>query len=382
MTVFKAYWKILNKNKFVVIMYTVILLVFGISNMQTSDNNMTFTNTKPDVLIINNDHDTKLTNNLIEYIEDNSNIKEVKIDEDSINDSLFYREVNYVIYIPENFSSDFLNGSNPEIEIKSTGDYNASLEEMILKRYLKVASTYLKVTNDEDELIKKINDTLKENVEVQTTSKLDTDSLSKATYYYNFSTYSTLACLILIIGLILSSFNEEKIKKRIVISSTTYKKHNRILLLANMCYALVIWLLYVIISFIIIGDVMFTTYGLLYIINLFILTICATILSFLIGTIVNNKDAMNGIVNVIALGSSFLCGVFVPTEFLPDAVLKIAHILPTYYYVNSNNLIETLEKINITTLKPLIINSGVILLFSIIFMVLSNIISRCKRKIN
>lgn len=30
MTVFKTFWKILNKNKFMVIMYTVILLVFAV----------------------------------------------------------------------------------------------------------------------------------------------------------------------------------------------------------------------------------------------------------------------------------------------------------------------------------------------------------------
>ena len=33
MTVFKTFFKILNKNKFIVILYTVILLVFGGFNM-------------------------------------------------------------------------------------------------------------------------------------------------------------------------------------------------------------------------------------------------------------------------------------------------------------------------------------------------------------
>lgn len=382
MTVFKTFFKILNKNKFVVLMYTVILLVFGISNMQTSDNNISFVSTKPDIYIVNRDSDNKFTNNLINYIENNSNVVDIDNNEESINDALFYRDVNYVIYIPENFFSDFLYERNPSIDIKSTGDYNAYFEEMILKRYLKVSKSYLNVYRDEDELINSINDTLEDNVNVEITSKLDSDSLSKTTYYYNFSTYSTLACLILIIGLILSSLNNEKISKRIIISSMNYKKHNRILLLSNCCYACVLWLLFVLISFILIGKIMFSIYGLLYIINLLILIICATSMSFLIGTLVSNKDAMNGIVNVVALGSSFLCGVFVSSEFLPDFVLKIAHILPTYYYVNSNNIIKTLEVININTLRPIIMNSIITLLFTIMFIVISNIISRCKRKIN
>lgn len=37
MTVFKTVWKILNKNKITVILFTVMLLLFGVSNMRTSE---------------------------------------------------------------------------------------------------------------------------------------------------------------------------------------------------------------------------------------------------------------------------------------------------------------------------------------------------------
>lgn len=381
MTVFKTFLKILNKNKFIVIMYTVILLVFGISNMQTSDNNMSFVSSKPDVLIINKDTNNSFTNNLIKYIEDNSNIKDIDNEEEKINDALFYRDLNYIIYIPENFSKDFIEGKNPTIEVKSTGDYQSSLEEMILKRYLNVASSYLNFTDSEDVLIEKINNTLSIGVDVELTSKVDKTSLDKATYYYNFASYSILACLILIISLVLSSFNSLVIRKRIIISYTDYKKHNRLLLLSNCCYSIVLWLFYVVISFVIVGKIMFSVYGLIYMINSLFLTLCATTIAFLIGTLVNNKDAISGIVNVIALGSSFLCGAFVPVDFLPDSVLKFAHVLPTYYYINSNNLLKTLEVINFTSIKPILINMLIIICFSIMFMIITNIVSKYKRKI-
>ena len=69
-----------------------------------------------------------------------------------------------------------------------------------------------------------------------------------------------------------------------------------------------------------------TKEGLIYILNSFIFTICATTMSFFIGNLITNKNAVNGIVNVVALGSSFLCGAFVPMRWLPDSVLKIAHV--------------------------------------------------------
>lgn len=126
---------------------------------------------------------------------------------------------------------------------------------------------------------------------------------------------------------------------------------------------------------------MFTTHGLIYLINSFIFTICTTALAFLIGNFLNNKDAINGIVNVVALGSSFLCGAFVPQSMLGSSVLKIAHLLPTYYYIKNNELLTTIEVFNFETLKPLIINMFIIVIFAIIFMIFTNILSKKKQKI-
>ena len=380
MTVFRTFWKILNKNKATVIIYTVILLIFGVSNMQTSEKSMNFIASKPDVAIINYDEEKGITKDLIKYITDNSNVIEIEIDEEKINDALFYREVNYCLYIPKNYHKDFMEGKNPELEIKSTKDYQATLEERFISRYIKVANIYQKSITNEEELIRKINETLTKQAKTEITSKLNTDAIAKATFYYNFASYSILACLILIISLILSSFNEERIRKRIVVSNTNYKRHNRRLLLSNCCYSFLLWLFYVMISFVILGDIMTTKTGVIYMINSLILTICATTMAFLIGNLVSNKGAINGIVNVIALGSSFLCGAFVPMEWLPDSVLKIAHILPTYYYINTNESLKTLEEFNFETLKPIITNVAIMLGFTAVFIMLANIVSKRKER--
>ena len=182
------------------------------------------------------------------------------------------------------------------------------------------------------------------------------------------------------ICLILSSFNEETVKKRTIVSSMNYKKYNRTLLLSSGLFAVVLWLFYVFISCVLVGSTMFTMQGLIYVINSFVFTICATTIAFLIGNLFNNKGAINGIVNVIALGSSFLCGAFVPVEWLPNTVLKIAHILPSYWYIQTNELMKTIENFNIETLKPVITNTCMLIVFSIIFIILTNIVSKKKRR--
>lgn len=301
MTVYKTFLKVVNKYKFLILIYTAMLILFAGFNMQTSQNSTNFVAEKPDVLIINNDKEQKLSKNLVEYIEKNSNIVNIEDNEEARNDALFYRDVSYIIYIPENYSKDFLNGFNPEIKIKSDGDAGSSYAEMMLTRYIKVANIYQKELQNEEELIKTINETLAKETEIEITSKLDTNNLSKAAFYYNFMNYSILAGCVYVICIIISSFREEKIRKRTVISSMNYKKYNRQLLVSNGMLAFILWFLYVVLSFILIGDIMFTTHGLILIANSFVFSICILTIAFLIANLINNKNAINGIINVVAL---------------------------------------------------------------------------------
>lgn len=381
MTVFKTFWKVVKKYKGTVIMYTIMLIIFGALNMTTGDNQTTFTDSKPDILIINNDEEVGITKNLIEYIKTNSKIIDIKNDEEAINDALFYRDVNYIIYIPQNYRQDVLNGLNPEINIKSTGDYQASLAEMMLKKYVKIQNTYASKIENEDELIEAINNNLSKKSEIQITSKLDTKKLQSQTQYFNFGTYSIMAVVIFVVCLVLSSFHEKAINKRSLISSMNYKKHNTLLLLSSFIYSSIVWVAFTLIGIILVGDVSFTPRGLVYMLNSFVFTFCSLTIALLISTLINNKEAISGIINVIALGSSFLCGAFVPAEWLPDTVLKIAHVLPAYWYINSNELLKTMEIVNIENLKPVFINMIVVIGFSIAFIVINNLVSKRKQKV-
>lgn len=380
MTIFKTYLKLIKSYKAPIIMYTVFLVFFAGFNMQSNDTSLDFEATKPDVLIVNKDEEKGITKSLIDYLSTTNNIVNIK-GESAIDDALFYRDINYIIYINENFRESFLKGDNPEIEVKSTGDYQASLASMTLEKYLNVASSYKKAGMSEEEIIENIKSTLSIDTSVSITSKLDTTNLTKITRYYNFLNYSMLAGCVYVICLILSTFKSDKINKRTIISSISNKELNRNLLLSNCLFSMSLWLIYVILSFFLIGESMFTSHGLIYILNSFVFSICSLTIAFLIGNIVNNKNALNGIINVIALGSSFLCGAFVPMEWLPDSVLAIAHVLPSYWFIKSNELIKTLEEINLSTITPILINMLVVIIFSILFIIATNIISNKRRKI-
>ena len=382
MTVFKTILKILNKLKGMIILYTAILVAITALN-QTSGNNMTnFEDSKPSVLIVNKDSEDNIAKGFEDYISKHSEIKDIDTkDEDKINDAIFYRDVNYVIYIPKDFGKNLLDGKNPSLEYKSCGDEYSSYAQMMVEKHIKTVLIY-KDYYSGAELISKVNKVVDKDTKVYMKTTLDTSKLSSMTQYFNILNYALLAGCVYCISMILASLNDETVRKRTIISSFNYKKYNRIVLLSNSIVIFAMWILYMILALILFKDLMFSSNGLGYVINSFVFTICSLTIGFLIGNITQNKNAIGGIVNVIALGTSFLCGCFVPFEYMPDYVLKIAHILPTYYYVANNQLIKTMEVFNFESIKPLLINGAVIVISSFIFVAVTNYVSKRKQIIN
>ncbi len=382
MIVFKTILKILNKLKGMLILYTVMLILIT-ALTQTSDNNITkFEESKPDILIINKDEHSDLTNNFVKYLAKHANLDDIDINaEEKINDALFYRDVNYVIYIPKNFTNDILQDKEPIMNYKSTNDESASYSQMLVNKYIKTALIY-KDYYQANDLIKKINETLSTNTNVKIKTHLDTSKVSAATRYFNFLNYAFLAGCVYCISMILASLKEENVNKRTIISSYSLRKYNRIVLLSNACVIFLMWLFYMILSFILFKKLMVSFNGILYMINSLVFAFCGLTIGFLIGNITQNKNAIGGIVNVVALGSSFLCGCFVPISYLPNYVLKIAKILPSYYFVTNNELTKSIEIFSWSNIKPLFINNIVIITFCILFIIITNFINKKKQIIN
>ncbi len=378
MIVFKTILKILNKIKGMLIIYTVMLLSITLIN-QTGSNQTNFEETKPSIAIINNDKGNYLTDNFINYLNEHTKIKNVK--EEKLDDALFYRDISYIIYIPANFHEDMIKEIKPSLEYKSNNDSSSSYTEMLVNKYLKTLLIYKDYYKDK-ELVNKVNETLDSDINIKITTNLDTSKINSMNTYFNFLNYAFLAGCVYCISMILSSIKEENVYKRTIISSFNQKKYNKIVLLSTAIVIFLMWLFYIILSTILFKDLMFSTNGLLYIINSLVFSFCALTIGNLIGNFTTKKEAIGGIVNVLAVGSSFLCGCFVPMQYMPSYVLKIARILPTYYYVINNETIKVIENINLETIKPLITNSLIVIIFSTIFILLTNYISKKKQVIN
>ena len=344
MIIFSTVFKILNKLKGNLILYTVILLAITLFNT-TSGNMNHYEATKPDILIVNKDQNNEITKGFVSYLKEQATLKDIDInDQEKVDDALFYRDISYVVYIPENFGDDLVNDKNPTIEYKSNGNENASFTQMLIEKYIKTVNLY-KEHYQGKALNQKVKQVINQKTKVNLHTSLDSSKLNQVNVYFNFLNYALLAGGVYCMTMILASLNQEGVRKRTIMSSFSYRKYNWIVFASLGLASFIVWLAYMIISFILFKEIMLSGNGIAYILNSFVFSICSLAVGFLIGTITHNKQAIGGIVNVVALGTSFLCGCFVPMSFMPSYVLKIAHILPTYYFVQNNELIKTLPSI-------------------------------------
>ena len=382
MIVFKTILKILNKLKGLIILYTIMLISVTLVN-QSSDNVDSFEEVKPSVIIVNNDKSkSKVTKQFIKDLENHMEVKDIDIgNEEKIDDALFYRDVSLVVYIPDGFGDDLLDSKDVSVEYKISGDKGSSYGKMLVQNYFDSFNIYNNYY-DGDELFDRLDNALNVDVNVEVKSKLDTNSLSRMARFFNFLNYAILAGCVYSISMILASLKSENVRKRTIVSSYDYKKYNRIVLGACSIVIIGMWLLYMILALIIFKDLFISMNGLWYVINSFVFSLCSLCIGFLIGNITQNKGAISGIVNVVSLGSSFLCGCFVPFEFMPDYVIKIAHIFPTYYFVINNEALKVMDNFSLSSVSPLIFNMGIVLIFGVCFVIITNYVSKKKQVLN
>ncbi len=370
MIVFNTYLKIIKKHIGLILLYLVIFTLFSVIFTSTNNQTNEFTAKKPNIALVNME-DTTLMKSFLTYIKKNSNIIEINLED--LKDALFNRKVDLILNFPDNFTDDFLRNNDPQIKFERVPDsFSSTYALMYLNRYLNIANLYNANDISEEKLVNYIEEDLKDETEVVLIQKKENNYA--ANYLYNFSNYSVIAMTVMIIGITMSSFKNAIIKKRNMISPMPYNKQSRLLFISNLIITLMIWLLFVILGFCFFKTDLLNKQGILLIINLFVFCLTALSIGFLIGNNIQNKEVMNAINNVVSLGTSFICGAFVPQEILGSSVLKIAKIFPSYWFIKNNNDIVILTNYSFENLKPIIINMGIVLLFGLLYYIINLVI--------
>jgi ABC-2 type transport system permease protein len=110
------------------------------------------------------------------------------------------------------------------------------------------------------------------------------------------------------------------------------------MVLAALTYSSVIWVVLVVVGAITsrlsLAHVLTPRFGLM-LLGSFLYMLISMSIALLACAITQKQNVITGVTNVVALGSSFLGGVFVPIEVLGEGVVRIGKVLPAYWYTTA-----------------------------------------------
>jgi ABC-2 type transport system permease protein len=363
-----------------------VSLAIALANTNTNPGSSIFTETKINIAFINYDTNSKIVEDLRDYLSKNTNIVDIPDDTQKLQDALFFRQVEYIVKVPKGFTEALSRGEAIQLE-KTTvpSSTSAIYVDSIINKYLNTAKTYMGSMSNlsEEQLISYINKDMAQKTQVKMNTSEDENSKNeRRAYYFNYMAYSLFSILILGVCSVMLVFNNTDLKKRNLCSPVRLKNINFQMILGNFSFAVLTWFIMIFTGIVMYGSYMFTDRGLLLLLNSFIFTLAALSISFLIGNVLKSKSAMSAAANVFSLGTCFISGVFVPQALLGKTVLRIASFTPNYWYVKSNNSIANLVNINMENLAPIFFNMLIVIGFAAAVLAVTLVVIKQKRMSN
>ncbi len=385
MTIFKTYFKIIKKQSLSLSIYIVVFLSLSIAftYIGNSNNADTFTQSKTRVAFINEGEPSVLIQGLKDYLRGHSTYVDIENKTDKLQDALFFRDAEYILKIPVDFTKNFMAGKSVTVDkTVVSGSVSSIYTDILINKYLKTARLYVSNSKElsQEELVGQIKKDLELETEViLKPSGQKTSRTSSIVYFYNYMPYIIINILILGVSSVMLVFNDIRLKRRNLCSPVSNISVNLQILLGNIVFALSCWALLVILSLLLYRQDMFNLNSIYFFINSLVLTITILSISFLIGILIKSRNAQSGISNVVSLGMCFLTGVFVPQEMLSENVLAIAKFLPTYWYIRANKAIGALTNFNMENVGPIVSYMLIELGFAVALISITLVLSKRKQ---
>lgn len=380
MRVFNLYWKIFRSYLGVIFVYIGIFLLIGIavtsSNSSVQDS---FDETKIKISLNNLDEGSTLSTGLLGYLENYSEI--VELDDEDIKDALYFRRIQVIITIPENFEEEFLAGkSNLIMQEKIESTMTTVALDQAINKYLNYVRVYINQTNYSlDEVLPLVKNVLENEAEAQTTSELS-DLLDFSGFYYKTLSYVIISVILTVVGLITISFRKLEVRRRLFTSPYPQRKINLEMILGNFIFTVFLVILLCSVSLILYKEALLNLNGILLVINTLIFAIAALSMAYFFSLLISREQVLSGFNNVFSLGTSFITGAFVPQALLGSGMLTLAHIFPNYYFVYNVDLITSSTNLSNVILNKVYLYYGIQLLFAGVFIIASILVSKKQTK--
>lgn len=386
MQVFKVSMKVLKRNYPSILIYLGIFLglslLFASQGSQQEEEYTSFETVKTPVAVFD-EEDTPLVRGFIENLRETAEIKELKDEEATISDALYFRVVTYVIRIPEGFTETFMGQEDVMVEIESIpGSAGNTYTDLAVNSFFQTAALYLAAdeTLSEEALVEESVSALRERTPVEVKSQNQQKEDGYAKFYFNYMSYSLVSILVLGTSLIMLVWKDKDLYERTEVSPLKRESISLQKYLALGVFTLLTWVVLNGAYFIVNAQSTLDLRTLLHMGNSVVFAFTAMGMSFLIGTLLKSRNAISAVSNVVSLGPSFISGVFVPQELLGSGVLSMARVTPTYWYVTANNRIASIGTLQEAQAQSVFTFMIIVFGFGLLFFILSSLAGRRARR--
>lgn len=377
MTVFKAYMKIAKKNAWLIVMYmgiffTLTVMFQGAAKKQDAEG---YTAEGTKIGIVDEDGGV-LAESLAEMLGRRNELVRLPNAEESLQEALFYREVEYIVRIPEGFEERCIAGEEHLQVTAVPGTYAGSYVDQQISSFINSARTFRAAGFSARETAEAA--AVPAEPEIRFLDITGNGGEADAyVYYYRYLPFLFLSVICYILGYILIGFRKGSLPARMRASAVSGRRQTMEGLLASFLLALGVWTVCTAVAFLMYGESMLKKDGVIYyILNSAALLAVSLTLAYLIGMIVRGSDSLNGIINIVSLGMCFVCGTFVELDLISPAVRKAAQFLPVYWYETVNNLLADYKTITGSLQTEVLQGIGIQLVFAAAFVCITLAVSR------
>lgn len=383
MTVFKGFLTLAKRNigMFAIYLGIFVALAVSMDRLGGSESVVSFEEERLEIAVIDRDGGV-LAQGLTEYLGDRHILVDIEDRKAAIQEALFYRHIYYVVTIPENFEEQCMEQGKPLQTTKLPGAATTFYMDQQINTYLNDVRILTSAGFSVEEAVKEVQEI--GNSETQITFLDKNGNGGQQVAYatiFRFLPYVIIAALTYVLGFIMISYRKKEIRQRIQCSTLGLRWQNIQLLAAYLVIGVGFWLICMLIPVMLYGKELLADANLFYyMLNGLVMVLIALACAFTIGVAVERPDVVNGVVNVVALGMSFLCGVFVPMSFLGEEVRKISHFLPVYWYENVVEILTDNARPTAEQVRMIWQSFGIQLLFAAVIFAAGLVISKYKRQ--
>lgn len=380
MAVFKAYMKIAWKNKWMILLYLGIFFCVTILFQRfVPEGAEGYTAESVPVGIVDEDGG-EAAESLINYIGRTNETILLEDDRESLQEDLFYRNVGYIVRIPDGFMEKCILGEEKIEAVTVPGTYAGYYVDQQVNSYMVYARSYAAAGFTETEIASAMAHRDKAEVTLVDFSG-NAGQVPAYTFYYRYLPYLLLSVLGYVMGYILMGFRRGSLPQRMRASAVPERRQSVEGLAASLVIALALWGIGVAASVVMYGQDIYESGKLIwYLLNSLVMMLTALSLAYLVGTLVKSSNALSGIVNIISLGMCFVCGVFVEISYLSAGVRKAAQFLPVYWYETVNTLLTDHGTVAGSTRTAVLSGIGIQIIFAIAFVCVTLAVTKKSRR--